>query len=685
MMMRNKNFHGILLDSLFVKSSNAPQIIRNHKEMVKNLIEEGIKDGTVRPLNRTIFDYQKVEEAFRFMASGKHMGKVIIKIRDEEIVGKSFPNPIEILAIPRTVFYPNKTYIIIGGLGGFGLELANWMIERGAMKLILTSRFGLKDSYQAYRLRYFSKIGIKVIISKKDASKIRDARDLIEEATVLGPIGGIFNLAMVLRDGLFENQTPVSFKEVFSPKAEAVMNLDKISRELCPKLDFFVAFSSVSCGRGNAGQSNYGYANSVMERICDLRRADGLHGLAIQWGAIGDVGVVAENMGGNEVIIGGSLPQRIPSCLATLDQFFQSNYSVCSSIVKADQKVESLNKKGSLVKTVAHILGLKDYTNLDSNTTLGELGMDSLMGVEVKQFLERDYEIVMSMQDIRKLSIATLGSIGGQNNSKCNVEKLSVNENFFEIPAQSFCYLNEISSGNPVIFLPPLEGSFDLLKPIAKNLSRPAIGLNWTNDCKHLKTIEETAFHYLSLINDKLSDCKDNYDLIGYSFGGVVAYEMCSQLQRTSKLVNSVILLDSSPIQYKIDTEEAVVKYNLYDEQTQRLEALVSFLMQYVSIDYQKVKTLLQKTPINERTLKVSQIFLESQGIQSDSETIEFVAQTFSNKLLMLNSYTTNGFKLCKDLLLIRAEEHIINNKEIIKPDYGLSEVCLAFCLILKF
>jgi fatty acid synthase len=338
---------------------------------------------------------------------------------------------------------------------------------------------------------------------------------------------------------------------------------------------------------------------------------------------------------------------------------------------------------------VAHILGLKDYTNLDSNTTLGELGMDSLMGVEVKQFLERDYEIVMSMQDIRKLSIATLGSIGGQNNSKCNVsivdKKLSLNQKVFEIPEQSFSYLNEISSGNPVIFLPPLEGSFDLLKPIAKNLSRPAIGLNWTNDCAYLKTIEETALHYLNLINDKLHDCKDNYDLIGYSFGGVVAYEMCSQLERSSKNVNSLILLDSSPIQYKIDTEEAVVKYNLYDEQSQRLEALVSFLMQYVSIDYQKVKALLQNTPINERTLKVSQIFLESQGIQSDSETIEFVAQTFSNKLLMLNSYATNGFKLCNDLLLIRAQEHIINNKDIIKHDYGLSEVCLAFCLILMF
>ena len=52
---------------------------------------------------------------------------------------------------------------------------------------------------------------------------------------------------------------------------------------------YFVVFSSVSCGRGNAGQTNYGMANSVMERICELRKKEGYPALAIQWGAIGDV------------------------------------------------------------------------------------------------------------------------------------------------------------------------------------------------------------------------------------------------------------------------------------------------------------------------------------------------------------------------------------------------------------
>lgn len=67
----------------------------------------------------------------------------------------------------------------------------------------------------------------------------------------------------------------------------ATRALDAATRELAPELEYFVVFSSVSCGRGNPGQSNYGFANSAMERIVEQRQADGLPGLAVQWGAIG--------------------------------------------------------------------------------------------------------------------------------------------------------------------------------------------------------------------------------------------------------------------------------------------------------------------------------------------------------------------------------------------------------------
>lgn len=80
---------------------------------------------------------------------------------------------------------------------------------------------------------------------------------------------------------MLENQDVESFQKVCEPKVTGTVNIDTVTRELCKDTcDWFVVFSSVSCGRGNAGQSNYGFANSVMERVCEGRRKDGLHGMS---------------------------------------------------------------------------------------------------------------------------------------------------------------------------------------------------------------------------------------------------------------------------------------------------------------------------------------------------------------------------------------------------------------------
>lgn len=94
----------------------------------------------------------------------------------------------------------------------------------------------------------------------------------------------------MLQDSLFENQTADSFQTVVNPKAVATILLDKLSRTMCPNLRHFVVFSSIACGYGNAGQSNYAFANSVMERICEIRKNEGLPGLAIEWAGVADVG-----------------------------------------------------------------------------------------------------------------------------------------------------------------------------------------------------------------------------------------------------------------------------------------------------------------------------------------------------------------------------------------------------------
>uniref|UniRef100_A0A915ISR1 Ketoreductase (KR) domain-containing protein n=1 Tax=Romanomermis culicivorax TaxID=13658 RepID=A0A915ISR1_ROMCU len=167
------------------------------------------------------------------MAHGKHIGKVVMKIREEENEIHCLPRPITVKAVRRTLCNPQHVYLIVGGLGGIGLELAHWLFLRGGKKFVLTSRSGVKTGYQARCLNFWRKNGVKVTISNLDVSDYGQTVQLLREAEKLGPIGGIFNLAMVLRDCLFENQSAQNFCEAAAPKYYGTKNLDKASRQIC--------------------------------------------------------------------------------------------------------------------------------------------------------------------------------------------------------------------------------------------------------------------------------------------------------------------------------------------------------------------------------------------------------------------------------------------------------------------
>ncbi|GAB6031067.1 hypothetical protein CHUAL_007878 [Chamberlinius hualienensis] len=409
--LKNISFHGVFLDNII-------EYEHPDKQLVRQLLKEGITSGTVKPLTRHVFSKNEVEDAFRFMASGKHIGKVLIKIVEEELkMTLSDASLSSIKAIPKAYCSSQKSYIIAGGIGEFGLELAFWLIDRGAKNLILSSRSGIKDGYQARCIRVMCNREAQILVSTDDITTIKGTTALIEMASKLAPVGGIFNLAMVLKDALMENQTVENYIDVTNPKAIGTSNLDKVSRQLCSQLEWFVAFSSISCGRGNAGQSNYGYANSVMERICEQRNYDGLHGLAIQWGAIGDVGIVFEKLGGNDVNIAGSSCQTIHSCTNALDTFLIQKRSVVSSYV-CFVKICSMPDKETdlrLYDRIGHVMGVKDFTKINPKLTLTELGMDSIMAVEVKQILEKHFDYVVEIRKLRNLEVSAIIAMDSNN------------------------------------------------------------------------------------------------------------------------------------------------------------------------------------------------------------------------------------------------------------------------------
>ena len=123
-------------------------------------------------------------------------------------------------AIPRTVCHPHKSHVIVGGLGGFGLELAQWLVEREARYLVLTSRVGVRTGYQYRCVRRWRQAGITVTVSTADITDIDETRGLLRDAATMcrDGVGCVFNLAAVLHDGLTANQTPTEWSRATIPK-----------------------------------------------------------------------------------------------------------------------------------------------------------------------------------------------------------------------------------------------------------------------------------------------------------------------------------------------------------------------------------------------------------------------------------------------------------------------------------
>ncbi|KAJ3652951.1 hypothetical protein Zmor_018873 [Zophobas morio] len=304
----------------------------------------------------------------------------------------------------------DKSYVIVGGLGGFGLELTEWLVANGARKVVLVSRVGLQSGYQKRKIGLWRSSGVAVTVSTVDTTTKQGCLELIQKAiSELGPVDGVFNLCVVLKDAFFEDQTEETFKESLSSKANIAVALDQVTRQCCKNLRYFVMFSSMSCGRGNPGQSNYGMANSVMERLCEKRRNDGLPGLAIQWGPIDDVGVYAKAMGQKKIPLQGFVAQKLGSCFKVLERFLERADAVVSSVVIAEKNIVNGNSH-SVLDQLAHLLGVKDARILNKESTLADLGMDSIVGVQFAQILERGYGICIPLEDLRSLTVSEYGS-----------------------------------------------------------------------------------------------------------------------------------------------------------------------------------------------------------------------------------------------------------------------------------
>jgi len=127
---------------------------------------------------------------------------------------------LSLAAVPRTFCHPHKSHVIVGGLGGIGLELGQWLVERGARYLVLTSRDGVRTGYQDLRVRRWRQAGVTVLVSTRDVADANETQELIRDAASLcrDGVGSVFNLAAILQDGLAVNQTAAEWSCTTKPK-----------------------------------------------------------------------------------------------------------------------------------------------------------------------------------------------------------------------------------------------------------------------------------------------------------------------------------------------------------------------------------------------------------------------------------------------------------------------------------
>nr|AIT55261.1 GulD [Pyxidicoccus fallax] len=175
------------------------------------------------------------------------------------------------------------TYLITGGLGSLGLATARRLVQRGARSVALVSRRPPTAAQQA-ELARLEEAGARVVAVQGDLADLAEATRVFETlAASAPPVRGVIHAAGVLEDGVLGSATKASFDRVLRPKVAGSWNLHLLTQAL--PLDFFVLFSSATATLGAAGQTNYAAANAFLQGLAEHRRARGQHALCLHWGA----------------------------------------------------------------------------------------------------------------------------------------------------------------------------------------------------------------------------------------------------------------------------------------------------------------------------------------------------------------------------------------------------------------
>eukprot|EP01080_Neovahlkampfia_damariscottae_P004960 gene4960-8554_t len=416
--LHNLSYYSVHLDQMF---NQKPKLVGKLLKEIADLFEQNI----LTPIVDKIFPSFEIVEAFRYMQSGKHMGKIMINYEE-----KNYPKEI---ATQTNLFSAEKTYVLSGGLGAVGFEIMKWMISQGAKFLVLLSRRGNLTKYQSRELQ---SLKANIFISKTDVCDETDVVKCYKEIEMKNypKIGGVIHLAMVLDDDNILKLTKERFSNVYEPKVQGAKNLMK---PLNPKdLDFVLFFSSISSIIGNPEQSNYAAANCFLDNYAHHLSTLGFPAYALNLGAVDDVGVIAndfqlrkimklrgisnENLTVQEIfkiidsILRSKTVQHLPSLdLISLCKNYPLMAQKCGHLVeRVYVKVGNENKQELNVEALKVLIGgllQVEPSDINEKEKLTTYGVDSLLAVEISSLLDTKFDIKVSQMDI--LSGASVASL----------------------------------------------------------------------------------------------------------------------------------------------------------------------------------------------------------------------------------------------------------------------------------
>ncbi|XP_021959004.1 phenolphthiocerol synthesis polyketide synthase type I Pks15/1 [Folsomia candida] len=381
-------------------------------------METWLAHGKLLPIAYSVFEPAAIISALGHLQSAAHIGKVVIRWTEN-------------------IFNDRSTYLLTGGCGALGIELAKLMLANGAKHLVLVSR--RHDGREAVVSKLKDRDGHSSYADDKLGSVVVEYGDISTRAGVdeiLGKISsfgmpslrGIFHVAGTLSDATIPNMTMEKIDLVWTGKVDGAWALHAATSHL--NLEHFVLYSSATWILGCPGQANYSSANAALASLADYRHRLGLNATSIAWGQWGETGMVRDLA--RKVF--GVNPFSTARGICTMEHILRNATIIGNNVMAAElsgdvktswvilhvrtlsnehgeeisgncknNKNQFENLEQSVVSLVAKMLRFKDPSKL-IDTDLSDIGMDSLMRIELRTRIHTQYNVLIDVSDSENIT-----------------------------------------------------------------------------------------------------------------------------------------------------------------------------------------------------------------------------------------------------------------------------------------